>query len=95
MAAHPVSREARKRKAKRAERLEARRVLATGRNDDLMRKAAEQLDVLQFNLNALQTRVDYYRNLFVASAFSAGLGNERVLTDLVKEAHPELLRLQS
>ncbi len=79
-----MSREAKKREAKKAAR-------SIERRDALRMRAAYQLQLMHEQNTALQNRVDYYRNIFVGSAFAAGLGNERPLTELVKEAHPALL----
>lgn len=82
-----MSREAKKREAKKTQRTDAK-------VDALMMAAVHQFDALHGQLEALQNRVDYYRNIFVGSAFAAGLGNERPITELVKEAHPALLGIE-
>ena len=86
-----MSREAKQREERRKEKLAVRRERMASKDQALMRQAAEQLEFQRQNLDLLQERVDYYRNIFVGSAFAAGLGNERTLTELVAEAHPLLL----
>lgn len=86
-----MSRESKKREAKKLERLQARRVLSNGRNDALMMQAARQLETAQANIELTQSRADFWRNLLVASAFARGLGNERPISEVVEESVPALL----
>ena len=61
----------------------------------LMMKAAVQLDVSQRNIEALNARTDFWRNLLVASAFARGLGNERPISEIVEEAVPALMGINT
>lgn len=63
---------------------------AKKRNRQLGR-AAELLNTSTRNMELLQQRNDYWRNLLVASAFARGLGNERPISEILEEAHPALL----
>lgn len=57
----------------------------------LMMKAARALEVSQHNVEATQTRNDFWRNLLTASAFARGLGNERPISAVIEECVPQLL----
>ena len=81
-----MSREERKRQAKRDAR-------ASSRQNALMMKAAHQLEISQANIEQLQSRNDFWRNLLVASAFARGLGNERPISVVIEECVPALVGL--
>lgn len=61
----------------------------------LMRKAAFQLQLQTENATSMQTRNDFWRNLLVASAFARGLGNERPISEIIEEAVPALMGINT
>lgn len=66
---------------------------AVERSQQLMAHAAHVVDTQNLNIAALQKRNDVWRNLLTGCAFAAGLGNERPLSEVIRETHPELFSL--
>lgn len=57
----------------------------------LMLRAGQALEATTKNVELLQQRNDFWRNLMVASAFARGLGNERPIIDVIEECVPQLM----
>lgn len=55
-------------------------------------RAAGAVDVAEKVQRRAQEQVDFFRNVWVAAAFSRGMGVEVPLTEAVGTLHPELLK---
>lgn len=55
--------------------------------------AAGHVEAMTRELEATRLRNDFWRNLLTASAFARGMGDERPISEVVAEVHPELMRL--
>lgn len=70
---------------RRSARRAARAKHQTHRAAELLLRAVERA-------RQLERRNEFWRNLLCSTAFASGLGAERLMTEVVEEVHPELLR---